>query len=118
MVPATPLAHAYQSEHRRSLENPAAFWADKATHIEWFQPPPAATVLTRDANGIHRWFKGGSLNAAYLATEMPARTRGSQAALIYDSPVTGQKRTLLYSELDEQVGRMAHVLKTEFGIVC
>ncbi len=74
--------------------------------------------MTRDANGIHRWFKGGSLNAAYLATEVPARTRGSQAALIYDSPVTGQKRTLLYAELDEQVGRMAHVLKTEFGTIC
>nr|XP_057933138.1 acyl-CoA synthetase short-chain family member 3, mitochondrial isoform X2 [Doryrhamphus excisus]XP_057933139.1 acyl-CoA synthetase short-chain family member 3, mitochondrial isoform X2 [Doryrhamphus excisus] len=41
--------------------------------------------------------------------------RGGQAAIVYDSPVTGSKRSITYGELQEQVSRLAGVL-TKNGV--
>ena len=99
---------AYRKEHARALADPAAFWQEKAKQLEWFQPPPAAATITRDANGINRWFKGGSINAAYLAVDVHAKQRPQQTALIHDSPVTGSVTRMNYAQLHEQVAAVAY----------
>jgi propionyl-CoA synthetase len=115
-IKSTVQASAYAAEFKKSVENPAAFWAEKAKNVQWMVPPPTASLLSQDANGIHRWFKGGKLNVSMLATEVQAKERPDQAAIICDSPVTKTKHTLSFKELDEQVGRMAYVLQNEFNI--
>ncbi len=100
----------YQAEHRKSIENPEDFWGKQAEEIDWFEFPQ--TILSQDSNQSYRWFEGGKLNTSYLALDHHINSgRAEQAALIYDSPVTGQQQTFTYLELRDAVARFAGVLK-------
>ncbi|MGB1832506.1 MAG: acetyl-coenzyme A synthetase N-terminal domain-containing protein, partial [bacterium] len=100
----------YQAEHRKSIENPEDFWGKQAEEIDWFEFPK--TILSQDSNQSYRWFEGGKLNTSYLALDHHINSgRAEQAALIYDSPVTGQQQTFTYLELRDAVARFAGVLK-------
>ena len=105
----------YLSDYQEARDNPKAFWAAQAAKIHWFKKPE--TVLSKDENGIERWFADGELNTAFLALDYHVLNgRGDQTALIYDSPVTNTKRSYSYSELTEEVARFAGVLKAN-GVV-
>ncbi len=99
----------WHSEYRRSLETPEAFWEEQAAQLPWLQAPKR--TLGKDANGVYRWFAGGKTNASWLAIDRHCDAgRGADTALIYDSPVTGQMRAFSFSELREQVSRVAGLL--------
>ncbi|MDG2198399.1 MAG: propionyl-CoA synthetase [SAR324 cluster bacterium] len=105
----------YQVEHRESIENPEAFWRKQAEAVDWFEFPQA--ILSQDGNQSYRWFESGKLNTSYLALDHHVNSgRAKQAALIYDSPVTGQQQTFTYSELRDEVACFAGVLKNH-GVV-
>ena len=105
----------YQAEHRKSIENPEDFWGKQAEEIDWFEFPQ--TILSQDSNQSYRWFEGGKLNTSYLALDHHINSgRAEQAALIYDSPVTGQQQTFTYLELRDEVARFSGVLKNH-GVV-
>lgn len=102
----------YREQYLRSIDAPEAFWAEQASALDWFEPP--ATILGRDDNGIHRWFVDGQLNTCHLALDYHVgQGRGDQVAIHYDSPVTGSKRAITYSELLDQVARFAGVLRDQ-----
>ena len=63
---------------------------------------------------FYRWFPGGEVNTCYDALDLHIENgRGEQAALIYDSPVTGQVKTFTYAELRDEVARFAGVLAAQ-----
>ena len=96
----------YRSIYRRSLEQPAAFWAEAASALHWDKPWDR--VLDAERAPFYSWFKGGRLNTCYNAVDRHvAAGRGAQAAIIHDSPVTGSQRTISYAELQDQVARLA-----------
>lgn len=100
----------YQSEYDRSISKPEEFWAEKAAALDWFKQP--TQILSKDGLGVDRWFADGELNTAYLALDYHVdHGRADQAALIYDSPVTGVKQTFTYRELRDEVALFAGVLK-------
>ena len=104
----------YLTEYRQSIENPEAFWGQKAREITWFEAPKK--ILSIDEKGFYRWFKGGKMNTCYVALDQHVKEgRGEQAAMIYDSPVTGTVRTYSYRELRDEVAKFAGVLK-EMGV--
>lgn len=101
---------SYREEYQSSIDDPAAFWAEKSELIQWYKPP--SKILSVDENGIDRWFADGEMNTCYLALDYHVEQgRGEQTALIYDSPVTGQKKKFSYSELLEKVAICAGMLK-------
>ncbi|WP_290702936.1 propionyl-CoA synthetase [Amphritea sp.] len=103
---------SYKDEYKKSIETPEAFWAEKAEAIQWFKKPQ--TILSKDENGIDRWFADGEMNTAYLALDYHVESgRGDQDALIYDSPVTDTKQRYTYSELRDAVAKFAGVLKAQ-----
>lgn len=105
---------SYQQEYQRSIENPAGFWEEKARLIDWYKFPES--ILSTDEQGIDRWFADGELNTSYLALDYHIEQgRGEQLALVYDSPVTNQKRTYSYKELRDEVAQCAGMLK-QLGI--
>jgi propionyl-CoA synthetase len=57
----------YQGVHELSVSNPRFFWRQKMNLIKWFEEP--REILTRDSNGLYRWFQGGVLNTCYLALD-------------------------------------------------
>jgi len=94
------------------LESPEEYWSEQAAAVDWFTPPPKESILTKDENGVHRWFKGGKLNTSYLALDVNVNEgRGDQVALIFDSPVTGTVRKITYSELRDNVAKFAGALR-------
>jgi len=104
----------YHEVYRRSLADPDGFWAEAAREIDWI----AAPKRTFDpAAGVYgRWFPDGVCNTCFNAVDRHvANGRSDQAAIIYDSPVTGTKRTISYGELLVEVSTFAGILR-EFGI--
>jgi propionyl-CoA synthetase len=100
----------YQQEYQRSLEQPDQFWRDAAGLIDWYTEP--TVVLDRSDPPFYRWFTGGTLNTCFNAVDRHVRDgRANQAALIYDSPVTGSQRTITYRQLLDEVARFAGVLR-------
>jgi len=103
---------SYHAEYTQSVENPEAFWAEKAADLPWFKQPQ--TILSKDENGIDRWFADGEMNTAYMALDHHVENgRGDQLAIIYDSPVSNTKRQLTYREMRDQVALFAGVLKAQ-----
>ena len=101
---------SYQDEYQASIDNPAAFWAEKARQIDWYKPP--TNVLSVDEHGIDRWFADGELNTCHLALDYHVDNgRAEQNALIYDSPVTNQQKKFTYRELRDEVAFCAGMLK-------
>jgi len=100
----------YEQEFRRSLSDPEGFWAEAARGIDWYRAP--AVVLDRSRPPFYRWFAGGVLNTCFNAVDRHVRDgRGGQAALVYDSPVTGRQRTFTYAGLLDEVARFGGVLR-------
>jgi acyl-coenzyme A synthetase/AMP-(fatty) acid ligase len=102
---------SYESEHQRSLTDREGFWEERAREIDWFRFP--TTILSTDDKGAHRWYAGGLMNSAWLALDRHVDAgRGDQAALIYDSPVSGLRRRYTFAALTDAVARFAGALKS------
>ncbi|WP_299179024.1 propionyl-CoA synthetase [uncultured Neptuniibacter sp.] len=103
---------SYQAEYSKSIETPEQFWGEKAQDLQWFKKPE--NILSKDENGIDRWFADGELNTAYLALDYHVENGlADNDAIIYDSPVTNQKRKITYRELRDDVAKFAGVLKAQ-----
>ena len=101
---------AYAEAYEQSISDPNGFWGEAAKAVEWITPP--TTILDDSNPPFYRWFEGGSLNTCFNALDRHVRDgRGDQAALIYDSPVTGVKKQYTYAELLDEVSRFAGGLR-------
>jgi propionyl-CoA synthetase len=99
----------YQETFKQSIEQPEDFWRDKAQALPWFKFPQ--TILGQDENGIDRWFVDGEMNTAYMALDYHVENgRADQPALIYDSPVAGQKKQYSYRQLRDEVAKAAGMI--------
>ena len=101
----------YAEAFQQSLTDPERFWGAAASGIDWYRQP---TVVLDESNPpFYRWFADGTLNTCFNALDRHVNDgRGDQAALIYDSPVTGTSRKLTYRQLLDEVARFAGVLRT------
>ena len=99
----------YRDLFQASLDDPAGFWAQAARAVTWTRAPQR--ILDDDNPPFYRWFPDAELNTCFNALDRHIDERGDQPALIYDSPVTGAKRTYTYRELLDQTARFAGVLR-------
>ncbi|MEM1323102.1 MAG: acetate--CoA ligase [Bacteroidota bacterium] len=101
----------YQHAFQQSIQQQEQFWKEQAQKIDWLTFP--STILSKDEEDLFRWYEDGQLNTCYLALDYHVNNgRGEQLALIYDSPVTNQKKTYTYNQLLEEVSTFAGVLKS------
>jgi propionyl-CoA synthetase len=104
----------YQTLYRHSLDHPDEFWADVASDLVWTKS--WEKVLDDSDVPFYEWFTGGEINTCYNALDRHCEEgRADQAALIYDSPVTGQVRTFSYAELRDEVAVFAGALN-KYGV--
>jgi propionyl-CoA synthetase len=104
----------YPEIYARWQRDPEGFWAEAAQAIDWYTP---ATKIFDPAMGVYgRWFVGATCNTCFNAVDRHvAAGRSTQAAIIYDSPVTNTKRTITYGELLDEVKAFAAILQ-DFGV--
>ncbi len=101
----------YDDVHRRSLDDREGFWLEASSAIDW-DVAPGPSVLDDTTPPFYRWFPGARLNTCYNALDRHVEAgRGEQAALIWDSPVTGSGGTYTYRKLRDEVARLAGVLR-------
>jgi len=107
---ASHYAEIYASWKR----DPEGFWADAARDIDWIEQPKR---IFDAAQGIYgRWFAGGVTNTCYNCLDRHVeRGRGVQPAVIYDSPITGQKKIYTYAQMLDEVAAFGGVLQ-EMGV--
>jgi propionyl-CoA synthetase len=104
----------YHDVYARWSQDPEAFWGEAAQAIDWYEEPKK---VFDPAAGIYgRWFSGGVSNTCFNALDRHVLSgRNNQAALIYDSPVTGQKQTFSYGRLLSEVQLLGAMLR-DFGV--
>jgi propionyl-CoA synthetase len=104
----------YHEVYARWQRDPQGFWGEAAQAIDWIEPPKQ--VFDPGAGVYGRWFAGGVCNTCWNAVDRHVmQGRGEQAAIIYDSPLSGQKRTLTYYRLQVETQVLAAVLRN-FGV--
>ncbi|MHA1565621.1 MAG: propionyl-CoA synthetase [Alphaproteobacteria bacterium] len=104
------MASRYREVYESWQQDPEAFWAKAAEDIDWVKP--ADKVFDADAGIYGRWFTGAVCNTCYNCLDRHVeRGRGDQAALIYDSPITGTQKIYTYAELLEEVQTLGAVLQ-------
>jgi propionyl-CoA synthetase len=106
---------SYRTAFEQSISDPSAFWGEAAQHVDWRERP--ATVLDASSAPFHRWFPDGALNTCENALDRHvAAGHGDRVALVYDSPVTGAKRTYTYAQLLDETATFAGAL-VSLGVI-
>ena len=101
--------NSYARIYKQSLGDPEAFWEKAAENIEWVRP--FDQVLDDSDPPHYRWFVGGELNTCFNAVDVHVQNGlGDQPALVYDSAVTGNKKTFSFLELRDEVAHFAGVM--------
>ena len=99
----------YEQIYREALRDNEAFWLDAAAAIDWKKKPK--TALDKKNPPLYRWFPDGKMNTCFNAVDRHVLIgRGTQKAIVYDSPITGQKSSTTYAELKYQTARFAGML--------
>ena len=104
----------YYDVYARWQRDPQGFWGEAARDIDWIEPPKR--VFDPNAGVYGRWFTGGVCNTCWNAVDRHVLSgRGEQPAIIYDSPLAGQKRTISYHRLQVETQVLAAILRN-FGV--
>ena len=95
--------------YARAEQDSEGFWAEFARELEWFTP----WTKVLDWTPPHaRWFAGGTLNASVNCVDRHTRgARRNKAAIVWEGE-PGDRRTLTYFDLYQQVGQCANALKS------
>lgn len=95
-------------------KDPEGFWEEAAKAIDWFRPPDR--IFDPDQGVYGRWFVGAETNTCFNCLDRHvAGGRGEQAAFIYDSVMSGTKKSFTYAEVLTEVKAIAAVL-ADLGI--
>jgi acetyl-CoA synthetase len=105
----------YKAEYDRSISDPDAFWAEKASEYHWFKKWDTVRRFNydvREGDVDINWFEGGQTNIAYNCLDRHLDTRGEQTAIIWEGNEPGEQREISYNELHAEVSKFANVLKS------
>ena len=115
-IPPTPefaaQANAKADLYEKAERDFVAYWEDEARKLSWFKPwDKALEWNVPDA----KWFVGGKLNVSYNCLDRHVEAgKGSRVAYHWEGE-PGDKRTITYQELLDEVCRCANALK-ELGV--
>ncbi|MEO5890012.1 MAG: acetate--CoA ligase [Ferruginibacter sp.] len=100
----------YQSEYKRSVEQPEDFWAGVAENFYWRKKWDSVLEWNFTEPKIE-WFKGGKLNITENCIDRHLEKLGDQPAIIWE-PNNPEERTrvVTYSRLHKRVCQFAQVL--------
>ena len=106
------MASNYPQAYAKWQADPNGFWAEAAREIDWIKPPQK--IFDEKAGVYGRWFPDATCNTCWNAVDRHVKAgRGAQTAIIYDSPVTDQKKKISYADLQTEVATLAAVLREQ-----
>jgi len=106
------VSSTFKQIYETSIKNPEEFWQKVSEDVFWFKKP--TQILKKDKPPFYKWFCDGTTNTCYNALDIHIdQGRGDKTALIYDSPITGNKKKFTYNELKGKVSKFAGALKNQ-----
>ena len=100
------------SVYERANADHQAFWAEQADRLTWFRRWDR--VMNWTAPWV-TWFEGGQLNASYNCLDRHVEAGGGDKVAFHWEGEPGDTRTITYSELLDDVCRLANAL-TSLGV--
>jgi acetyl-CoA synthetase len=96
---------------RRSIDDPAWFWpaAIEDLGLEFFEPWTTVVDTTRGPEWA-TWFDGATLNIAWNCVHRWASSERATAEAVVGLDEGGERRSLTFAELSDQVTRLAEAL--------
>ncbi len=106
------MSSVFKETYENSIQNPEEFWQRISEDIFWYKKP--TQILDKNTPPFYKWFCDGKTNTCYNALDIHIdQGRGDKIALIYDSPITGNKKKFTYKELKGKVSKFAGALKNQ-----
>ncbi|MBW2090959.1 MAG: acetate--CoA ligase, partial [Deltaproteobacteria bacterium] len=103
----------YEEMYRRSLEEPDAFWSEKAKeHLSWFKEWDFVSKYDFHEGNIE-WFGRGSLNASYNCLDRHLDKIGDKVAYYWEGDDPEKSEVLTYRDLYQRVNKLAAYLKSQ-----
>lgn len=106
--------------HAASLQDPSKFWAHQAQQLTWSATPTSpfrkSTKKLKDgtSHDSWTWFPDGEISTSYNCVDRHVEAgNGDTTAIIWDSPVSGNKERISYAQLQQEVATLAGVLREE-----
>ncbi|RMF78955.1 MAG: acetate--CoA ligase [Chloroflexi bacterium] len=101
----------YDALYAEAMSDIEAFWAKRASEtLDWFEP--WEQVLDRSNAPFFKWFVGAKTNIAHNAIDRHVKTwRKNKVAFIWEGE-PGDRQTITYWQLWQQVNKFANVLKS------
>ncbi len=96
--------------HRQSLESPERFWYKVADELSWYEKTgPVFQPIEEPPYG--KWFPNWKTNLSYNALDRHVEGWRRHKVAFYWESESGEKRTLTYHQLFNEVNRLASALK-------
>ena len=106
------MSDKFNKIYEQSINNPEKFWDEASNDIFWFKKP--TKILNKSNPPFYKWYEDGATNTCYNALDIHIdQGNGEKIALIYDSPITGNKSKFTYKELQSKVSKFAGALKDQ-----
>ncbi|MEN0005724.1 MAG: acetate--CoA ligase, partial [Bacteroidota bacterium] len=101
----------YQSEYKRSIDNPEGFWEEQANTFSWRKKWDKVLEWNFKEPDV-KWFVGGKLNITENCLDRHLETRGDQTAILFEpNDPNDPVQTYSYKELHAAVCKTANALK-------
>jgi acetyl-CoA synthetase len=97
------------SIYERAASDPEAFWAEQAEALEWSRPWDRVMEWTPP---FVKWFEGGTLNASVNCLDRHVASGGGDKVAYHWEGEPGDRRTITYAELLEEVCKLANGLRS------
>ena len=106
------MSYKFKKIYDQSINNPEQFWDEASNDIFWFKKP--TKILNKSNPPFYKWYEDGVTNTCYNALDIHIdQGNGKRTALIYDSPITGNKSKFTYEELKSKVSKFAGALQDQ-----
>ena len=103
------MSDKFREIYSKSIKDPENFWREASENIFWFKKP--SKILNKSNPPFYKWYEDGVTNTCYNALDLHIdQGKGNKNALIYDSPITGDKSKFTYEELKSKVSKFAGAL--------
>ncbi|CAA6802483.1 MAG: Acetyl-coenzyme A synthetase (EC [uncultured Sulfurovum sp.] len=110
-IPDMETYHELVAKFDKDYEGTWAKFADEK--IDWFKSYD--TVLDESNAPFYKWFSGGEMNVAHQCVDRHLETKKDKVAIIFEGD-NGDKKTLTYAQLAEEVNKTANLFKNEFAV--
>lgn len=111
-MPVAPTSRN-RSEDVKSFEaDSEAFWLNMASRLDWITFPSEVSDTSFEKDDLHiSWFADGALNVSANCVDRHAEVRPDETAILWIGDEPANSREISWSELRDEVSRMANILK-------